>query len=130
MEVALFVAASDRPVDLAHTAASQSSPAPDPRHQPDRSGVPALLPQELSGFDLLEAAHRRRTEALAELARCLPGRVARRDRVVQALETSRTETNGLISSSQSAVGILQASQAGNQLIALRRRPADGHDHPA
>ena len=35
--------------------------------------------------------------------------------VVQALDTSRTETNGLVSSSQSAVGILQASQAGRQL---------------
>jgi hypothetical protein len=56
MEIALFVAASDRPVDLAHTAASQSSPAPDRRHQ-DRSGVPGRLPQEL--------------------ARCLPGRSAR-----------------------------------------------------
>ena len=41
--------------------------------------------------------------------------------VVQALDTSRAETNGLISSSQSAVGILQASQAGNQLIALQTR---------
>jgi type IV secretion system protein TrbJ len=41
--------------------------------------------------------------------------------VVQALETSRAETNGLISSSQSAAGILQVSQAGNQLIALQTR---------
>jgi len=41
--------------------------------------------------------------------------------VVQALDTSRAETNGLISSSQSAVGILQASQAGNQLMALQTR---------
>jgi P-type conjugative transfer protein TrbJ len=41
--------------------------------------------------------------------------------VVQALDTSRLQTNGLLSSSQSAVGILQASQAGNQLIALQTR---------
>src|ERR1700674_3406852 len=41
--------------------------------------------------------------------------------VVQAFDTTRTETNGLVSSSQSAVGILQASQAGNQLIALQTR---------
>jgi P-type conjugative transfer protein TrbJ len=41
--------------------------------------------------------------------------------VVQGLETSRTETSGLVSSSQSAVGILQASQAGNQLIAVQTR---------
>jgi len=41
--------------------------------------------------------------------------------VVEAFDTTRTETNGLVSSSQSAVGILQASQAGNQLIALQTR---------
>jgi type IV secretion system protein TrbJ len=41
--------------------------------------------------------------------------------VVQAFDTTRTETNGLVSSSQSAVGILQSSQAGNQLIALQTR---------
>ena len=41
--------------------------------------------------------------------------------MVQQLETSRTETSGLVASSQSAVGILQANQAGNQLIALQTR---------
>jgi P-type conjugative transfer protein TrbJ len=41
--------------------------------------------------------------------------------VVQALETSRSQTNGLLSSSQSATGLLQANQAGNQLIALQTR---------
>jgi type IV secretion system protein TrbJ len=41
--------------------------------------------------------------------------------VVQALETTRTEIGPLVSSSQSAVGILQATQAGNQLIALQTR---------
>jgi type IV secretion system protein TrbJ len=41
--------------------------------------------------------------------------------VVQAFDTTRTETNGLVSSSQSAAGILQASQSGNQLIALQTR---------
>ena len=41
--------------------------------------------------------------------------------VVQALDTMRSETHGLVSSSQSAVGILQATQAGNQLIALETR---------
>jgi P-type conjugative transfer protein TrbJ len=41
--------------------------------------------------------------------------------VVQALDTTRTEINPLVSSSQSAVGILQATQAGNQLIALQTR---------
>jgi P-type conjugative transfer protein TrbJ len=41
--------------------------------------------------------------------------------IVQALDTSRAETSGLVSSSQSAAGVLQASQAGNQLIALQTR---------
>jgi type IV secretion system protein TrbJ len=41
--------------------------------------------------------------------------------VVQALDTTRAQTNGLVTSSQSAVGILQASQAGNQLVALQTR---------
>ena len=41
--------------------------------------------------------------------------------VVQGLETSRSETSGLLSSSQSAVGLLQTSQAGNQLISLQTR---------
>src|ERR1700730_1413079 len=41
--------------------------------------------------------------------------------VVQALDTMRSETHGLVSSSQSAVGILQAAQAGNPLIALETR---------
>jgi P-type conjugative transfer protein TrbJ len=41
--------------------------------------------------------------------------------VVQSLETSRSQTSGLLSSSQSATGLLQANQAGNQLIALQTR---------
>jgi type IV secretion system protein TrbJ len=41
--------------------------------------------------------------------------------VVQALDTTRAQTNALVSSSQSATGILQATQAGNQLVALQMR---------
>jgi P-type conjugative transfer protein TrbJ len=41
--------------------------------------------------------------------------------VVQAFDITRTETGALVSSSQSAVGILQATQAGNQLIAVQTR---------
>jgi type IV secretion system protein TrbJ len=37
------------------------------------------------------------------------------------LDTTRTETEALVSSSQSAVGALQAVQAGNQLVALQTR---------
>jgi P-type conjugative transfer protein TrbJ len=41
--------------------------------------------------------------------------------IVQGLNTSRSQTSTLLSSSQSATGLLQASQAGNQLIALQTR---------
>jgi P-type conjugative transfer protein TrbJ len=41
--------------------------------------------------------------------------------VVQGFDTTRSETDALVSASQSAVGILQATQAGNQLIALQTR---------
>jgi P-type conjugative transfer protein TrbJ len=41
--------------------------------------------------------------------------------VVQGLDTTRTESDALVSASQSAVGTLQAMQAGNQLMALQTR---------
>jgi type IV secretion system protein TrbJ len=41
--------------------------------------------------------------------------------VVQALDITRAQTDALVSSSQSATGILQATQAGNQLVALQTR---------
>ena len=41
--------------------------------------------------------------------------------VVRGFDTTRSETDALVSSSQSAAGILQAAQAGNQLIALQTR---------
>ena len=41
--------------------------------------------------------------------------------VVQNLETTRTETDALLSASQSAVGALQAVQAGNQLVAVQTK---------
>ena len=40
---------------------------------------------------------------------------------VQNLDSTRTQINALISSSQSAAGALQAAQSGNQLIALQIR---------
>ena len=41
--------------------------------------------------------------------------------VVQNLDTTRTEIDALVSSSQSAVGNLQTAQAGNQLVALQTK---------
>ena len=40
---------------------------------------------------------------------------------VQNLDSTRTQINALISSSQSAIGALQAAQSGNQLIALETK---------
>jgi len=40
---------------------------------------------------------------------------------VQNLDTTRTQIDALISSSQSATGALQAAQSGNQLTALQTR---------
>ena len=41
--------------------------------------------------------------------------------VVQNLDSTRTQIDALVSSSQSATGALQAAQAGNQLIALQTK---------
>ena len=41
--------------------------------------------------------------------------------VVQNLDSTRTEIDALISSSQSATGALQAAQSGNQLVALQTK---------
>jgi P-type conjugative transfer protein TrbJ len=41
--------------------------------------------------------------------------------VVQNLDSTRTQINALVSSSQSATGALQAAQSGNQLIALQTK---------
>jgi P-type conjugative transfer protein TrbJ len=41
--------------------------------------------------------------------------------VVQNLDSTRTQIDGLVSSSQSATGALQAAQSGNQLAALQTR---------
>jgi type IV secretion system protein TrbJ len=41
--------------------------------------------------------------------------------IVQSLDTARTQAGALVSSSQSAVGALQSSQAGNQLLGLQSK---------
>ena len=47
------------------------------------------------------------------------GRDARSGTVVGNLDTNRTQMSALVGSSQSATGALQATQAGNQLLALQ-----------
>ena len=41
--------------------------------------------------------------------------------VVQNLDSTRAQIDGLVSSSQSATGALQAAQSGNQLVALQTK---------
>jgi P-type conjugative transfer protein TrbJ len=41
--------------------------------------------------------------------------------VVQNLDSTRTQIDALVSSSQSATGALQAAQSGNQLVALQTK---------
>src|SRR5215467_12045045 len=47
--------------------------------------------------------------------------------VVGNLDTNRTQMSALVTSSQSATGALQASQAGNQLLALQAQHAAAQD---
>jgi len=78
---------------------------------------PQSYPASTSSRQLADDAQTRWQNALAAYQDALRIQAG----VVQALETSRSQTNGLLSSSQSATGLLQANQAGNQLIALQTR---------
>ena len=77
-----------------------------------------LYPQSptgsLSQQQLLSDAQARRQNSLAGYQDALHVQVG----VVQGLSVTQSQTNALVSSSQSAAGILQAAQAGNQLVAL------------
>jgi P-type conjugative transfer protein TrbJ len=78
---------------------------------------PQTYPASISSQQLAGDAQTRWQNALAAYQDALRVQAG----VVQGLETSRSQTNGLLSSSQSATGFLQANQAGNQLIALQTR---------
>jgi type IV secretion system protein TrbJ len=77
-----------------------------------------LYPQSptgsLSQQQFLSDAQARRQNSLAGYQDALRVQAG----VVQGLSVTQSETNALVSSSQSAAGILQAAQAGNQLVAL------------
>ena len=85
------------------------------------SDRPGLLHNLWRGFDdcTRPVADRRRPRALAELARRAPGRHAVQAGVVANIDTNRAEMSSLVTASQSATGALQATQAGNQLLALQ-----------
>jgi len=80
-----------------------------------------LYPQRYAGStssqQLLSDAQTRWVNSLAAYQDALRIQAA----VVHALDVARTETSALVTASQSAVGGLEAAQAGNQLIALQTR---------
>lgn len=70
-----------------------------------------------TGAQLVESARQRWQDSLAAYEHSLKaGAVA-----VSNIQDTRSETSSLVSASQSAVGILQATQAGNQLLAVQAR---------
>jgi len=64
-----------------------------------------------SSASLIDGAKQRWQNSLAALQDAMRVQAG----IVQSIDTARTEAGTLLSSSQSAVGALQASQAGNQL---------------
>jgi P-type conjugative transfer protein TrbJ len=70
-----------------------------------------------SSTSLIDGARQRWQNSLAGFQDALRVQAG----IVQGVETARSEASALISSSQSAVGALQASQAGNQLLALQSK---------
>lgn len=71
----------------------------------------------MSSASLIDGARQRWQNSLAGFQDALRVQAG----IVQGVETARSEASALISSSQSAVGALQASQAGNQLLALQSK---------
>lgn len=70
-----------------------------------------------SSASLIDGAKQRWQNSLAALQDAMRVQAG----IVQSIDTARTEAGTLLSSSQSAVGALQASQAGNQLLALQSK---------
>jgi P-type conjugative transfer protein TrbJ len=70
-----------------------------------------------SSASLIDGARQRWQNSLAALqdAMCVQAGI------VRSIDTAKSEAGTLLSSSQSAVGALQASQAGNQLLALQSK---------
>ncbi|MGB5083256.1 MAG: P-type conjugative transfer protein TrbJ [Methylocystis silviterrae] len=70
-----------------------------------------------SSTSLIDGARQRWQNSLAALQDAMRVQAG----IVQSIGTARSEARTLLSSSQSAVGALQASQAGNQLLALQSK---------
>lgn len=78
---------------------------------------PAAYPASATPAQLAADAQARWQNALAGYQDALHVQAG----IVQGLGTARSQTTALLTSSQGATGILQANQAGNQLIALQTR---------
>ena len=70
-----------------------------------------------SSASLIDGARQRWQNSLAALQDAMRVQAG----IVQSIDTAKFEAGTLLSSSQSAVGALQASQAGNQLLALQSK---------
>ncbi len=71
----------------------------------------------VSSASLIDGAKQRWQNSLSALQDAMRVQAG----IVQSIDTARSEAGALISSSQSALGALQASQAGNQLLALQSK---------
>jgi P-type conjugative transfer protein TrbJ len=71
----------------------------------------------VSSASLVDGARQRWQNSLSALQDAMRVQAG----IVQSIDTARSEAGALISSSQSALGALQASQAGNQLLALQSK---------
>ena len=116
-DLAVLVVAAIGAVDPANTAASRPSPAHRLRHRADR---PRILDDLRTGIiqPFGSGADRERANALAKCDGGLQDAMRTQATVVGNIDTNRTQMSALVTSSQGATGALQASQAGNQLLAL------------
>ncbi|MFT4003840.1 MAG: P-type conjugative transfer protein TrbJ [Rhizobium sp.] len=70
-----------------------------------------------SGSELVEAARQRWQQSLSAYEHSLKAGAT----AVGNIDSTQSETSSLVTASQSAVGALQATQAGNQLLAVQAR---------
>lgn len=71
----------------------------------------------MSGASLVDGARQRWQNSLSAFQDAMRVQAG----IVQSIDTARSEAGALVTSSQSAVGALQASQAGNQLLGLQSK---------
>lgn len=78
---------------------------------------PAAISSTASDQQLITAARQRWQDSLSAFEHALTLGAG----AVQNLSGTQTQTGSLVSASQSSVGVLQATQAGNQLVAVQTR---------